>query len=361
MPDAYKFFIHHTPNSAGKDGDRMDPYLFGPSFFRGPCSFSSLPLLLFSRTGSRATLKFRSINEFVPHLHWLLVHGPDDNIKCACKYCSKKTQTEVNQVVGLSNTTTNVSTHASSSTKRESSVGGKDKEARPAKKAKVESKLRDGSLDKVKRPSLPVASGSGTKHKNAASAHKVKSRSNEPPTYNGSYTNRQRDADLGDGALYRKGELIWVELPTPFVDLSGSSSMKITHWPALISDRTIRSESIKKASLIPGMPPSLENRQSFRYSAKLLACEDEVSRNEEQVQAWLAYPPDNGMWSGDLMLAKNSVKHVWDGTGCLRPTLAQIKGVFEAVTPFALAMQIAAHVVAAFALVYVPSFYSSSR
>lgn len=52
-------------------------------------------------TGTPTTPKFRTANEFTPHVYWLLEHGPNDDLKCACKYCSKQKQGDVNRILNL--------------------------------------------------------------------------------------------------------------------------------------------------------------------------------------------------------------------------------------------------------------------
>ncbi|KAH7106660.1 hypothetical protein BKA62DRAFT_687788 [Auriculariales sp. MPI-PUGE-AT-0066] len=45
---------------------------------------------------------FRSPDEFVPHLLWLITyHASDDNLTCGCKYCSKRDQTTINDEYSL--------------------------------------------------------------------------------------------------------------------------------------------------------------------------------------------------------------------------------------------------------------------
>lgn len=76
LPDNYLFTVHHT---MGGGKPRTDVYVWG-------CP---------------KVLKFRTANEMTPHIHWLLVHGPNDTIACQCKYCAKMTQGDVNRQLGL--------------------------------------------------------------------------------------------------------------------------------------------------------------------------------------------------------------------------------------------------------------------
>lgn len=297
------------------------------------------------RAGSSATNKFRTVNEFTPHLVWLLTHGPNDNITCKCKYCAKKTQTEVNAALGLEN-------YRAPSAKRESSVagssvGGGHGSARPVKKIKL---VKDSYSDDDEDLNTGFIADETRRGRELV---KEKPKKDATPTYSGTYVNKERDTDLSDGALYRVGELVWVELPTPFVDLKEGTSDRITHWIAVISDRNIVSVSSKKApqSLKPGVAPLLQNKQTFSYRCSLLALEAEVTKTEKHIQAWLACPPPNEVFDGDRIRAQESVRHAWDGKQCRRPKLEEMKGLHEAVTAFALASQIAAHIAGSFCLV----------
>lgn len=169
------------------------------------------------------------------------------------------------------------------------------------------------------------------------------------PTYNGSYTSRERDNDLADGGLYRRGELVWIELEKPFEGVVGVNRLQLAWWPAIITDRTFKTKSVRTAALEDDQPPELENVHSHLYSARLLSCADELSRNEDQIRPFLGMTStEDIITSAQQITAQESVKLVWNGHACLRPLLSQMKDVASAATPFALALQIAAHVNAFF-------------
>jgi len=314
-------------------------------------------LILPHHTGSSASVKFRTVNEFTPHLVWLLTHGPNDNITCKCKYCAKKTQTEVNAALGLEN-------HRAPSVKRESSIagssmGGGHGGTRPAKKIKLaKEKYSDDEDDDDEEEDLNTGfiADKTRRGRELVKEKPKKLKKDAPPSYSGTFVNKKRDTDLSDGALYRVGELVWVELPTPFLDLKEEGTTdRITHWIAVVSDRNIVSTSSKQGagsqSLQPGVAPLLQNQQTFSYRCSLLALHAEVTRTEQHVQAWLARPPPNEVFERERIRAEESVKHVWDGQQCRRPRLEEMKGLHEAVTAFALASQIAAHIAGSFSLV----------
>lgn len=296
--------------------------------------------------GSSATVKFRTVNEFIPHLVWLLTHGPNDNITCKCKYCAGKTQTEVNASLGLEG-------YRAPSVKREGSVAGSSAgggygSSRAAKKTRLSNNYSDDEdLD------TGFMAARTRRGRDLVKEKPKKPKKEATPTYSGSYVNKERDTDLSDGARYRVGELVWVELPEPFVDLEGGTSNSITHWIAVVSDRNIVSVSSKKASqtLTPGVAPLLENKQTFAYRCSLLALDAEVTKTENYVQAWLARPPPNEVLDGDRIRAQESARHAWDGKQCRRPKLEEMKGLHEAITTFALASQTAAHIAGSFCLV----------
>ncbi|GAA5887360.1 hypothetical protein JCM5296_007112 [Sporobolomyces johnsonii] len=292
LPKHHLHTVHHCTTSSNQA--RTDVYVFGSS----------------------ATLRFRTPNEFAPHLYWLLVHGPDDNIRCDCKYCTGKTQGDVNRQLGLSD-------GRSSSSAPE--IRKKDKE-------KVGERAKRGPRPSA-RPVIPKAVS-------------------PPPTYKGAYIARTRDEDLGSGALYRIGELVWAQLPTPFTSTDPDwQSAKITHWPGIVMTREVATSSSLTAPYEPGALPQIKNVQRFVYKIRLLAAEDTLERHEESwICSWLGHSPARELWSPARMANPESVKHVWDGKKVLKARLKDVKNLEEAVTPTALAMQIAAHIVSSFSL-----------
>ncbi|GAA5925975.1 hypothetical protein JCM1841_006778 [Sporobolomyces salmonicolor] len=292
LPKNHLYTVHHCTTSSNQP--RNDVYVFGSS----------------------ATMKFRTPNEFAPHMYWLLVHGPDDGIRCECKYCTGKKQGDVNRYLGLAD--------------------GRSSSAAPEVKKKDKERLGE----RAKRgPGLSARAS-------------IRKAASPPPTYKGAYVARPRDEDLGSGALYRLGELVWAQLPTPFTSTDPDwQTAKMTRWPGIVTARDVATSSSLTAPYEPGALPQIKNVQRFVYKIRLLATEDTLERQEESwIRSWLGYSAARELWSPARMVNPESAKHVWNGQKVLAARLKDIKTLEEAVTPTALAMQIAAHVVSSFSL-----------
>jgi hypothetical protein len=295
-----------------------------------PPSLETLGLTV-RTAGSSATAKFRTINEFAPHLHWLLSNGPGSPTTCLCKYCTGRLQGQVNSVLGL---------ESGHSTPRAPRPQKPRMDPRPPKKIK----LTDDSPRKEK-----TAGVAGPSNEGGAATNVKRAKKSGTPPYSGSYTSRERDNDLSDGALYRRGELVWIALDKPFEGVVGEDQLRLAWWPAIITDRTVKTNSVRTAPLEDDQPPELENVHSHLYSARLLSCADEISRTEDQIRPFLGMAStEEIITSAEQITAQESVKLVWNGQACLRPLLSQMKDVATAATPFALALQIAAHINAFF-------------
>ncbi|KZT71979.1 hypothetical protein DAEQUDRAFT_763465 [Daedalea quercina L-15889] len=75
-PSGYQFYDH---NKGPVASPRHDPYL----------------------CGSTLVNRFRSMNEFTPHAFWLMTDETLSRANCACKYCAKKPQRVVTEVLDL--------------------------------------------------------------------------------------------------------------------------------------------------------------------------------------------------------------------------------------------------------------------
>ncbi|GAA5965907.1 hypothetical protein JCM21900_006037 [Sporobolomyces salmonicolor] len=292
LPKNHLYTVHHCTTSSNQP--RNDVYVYGSS----------------------ATMRFRTPNEFAPHMYWLLVHGPDDGIRCECKYCTGKKQGDVNRHLGLAD--------------------GRSSSAAPEVKKKDKERLGE----RAKRgPGLSARAW-------------IRKAASPPPTYKGAYVARPRDEDLGSGALYRHGELVWAQLPTPFTSTDPDwQTPKMTRWPGIVTARDVATSSSLTAPYEPGALPQIKNVQRFVYKIRLLATEDTLERQEESwICSWLGYSAARELWSPARMVNPESAKHVWNGQKVLAARLKDIKTLEEAVTPTALAMQIAAHVVSSFSL-----------
>ncbi|KDE08419.1 hypothetical protein MVLG_01454 [Microbotryum lychnidis-dioicae p1A1 Lamole] len=348
-PDDYVFAIHHS-SSTSSHKDRTDPYLFG----------------------SPATKKFRSVNEFAPHLFWLASRWSDEGMRCYCKYCNgNKLQRVVNHDLGLNQSPLSggrstpgsmrppgASRPSSPARSNGSSAGGAPSSIKKAKRVQSslipEDQKASHASNGVKSSKVNGVAIVGTSKPTPA---QFKTRT-LGPTYNGTYTNKQRDMDLGDGARYRYCELVWVRLPEPLRDLLVPDSEAeghvpdLTCWPALVSDRSVKIESIKVPSAVPGGAPTIRNTETFVYSAKLLAAFDELTLlKETSVMPWKAYEADRNLTRRDLILSPEAIAHVWDGVESHRPRMEEFNGDLRAAsTSFSLAAQIAAHLVVTFSL-----------
>ncbi|GAA5930109.1 hypothetical protein JCM3775_004517 [Rhodotorula graminis] len=255
LPKGHLFTVHHCVTSSGHP--RQDVYIFG----------------------SAATHKFRTVNEFVPHLYWLLSHGPGDGLRCECKYCTKKSQSDVNRIVGLTDGRSSSVVSERSATPRRAAAsavassasrtgkgmgggpghggyGGHGSSSSTAAKATI-AKAGDPGTDKLlpplkkkKRPRDSERAGSPSaalEHKKARSAADVagapgapSASSTAPPAYRGTFVMRQRDEDLRDVGVPRQGEVVWAKLARP-LEPREEGGTTITHWPALVRAREFAS------------------------------------------------------------------------------------------------------------------------
>ncbi|GAA5842519.1 hypothetical protein JCM9279_003606 [Rhodotorula babjevae] len=259
LPKGHLFTVHHCVTSSNHP--RQDVYIFG----------------------SAATHKFRTVNEFVPHLYWLLSHGPGDGLRCECKYCTKKSQSDVNRIVGLTDgrsssvvsdrsTTPRMTTARASSGPAPRSSGGAGHgggaPSTPAVKATIAKAGDPGTetlLPPLKKKKRKRESGSRAGSPSGSSALAPKKVRNGVdaaangaapapavvvPAYRGSFTMRQRDEDLRDVGLPRQAEVVWVKLARPLLPREEGGTA-ITHWPAVVRAREFVSEAkvVRAASM----------------------------------------------------------------------------------------------------------------
>jgi hypothetical protein len=297
----------------------------------------SLIHLRLSLTGLPLAAKTRSANEIVPHFLWLLNHGPDDDIKCSCKYCSKtKLQRDVNQKVGLVERASSVAP-SSGSPAPKSSI----KKAEPAKR-----EVKPGEKEKKRRQSGD-GFGASTKKQRISTG-------SPPPSYQGPYVSRHRDSDLSDLFTHRFDDLVYAELPTPLLSDDPSNPSKITHWPGIVVGRRVASSTTVDVPPVLGdpKPPKLTTTQAFRYDVRLLAVRDELTNlRQDQLRAWLAHPPPNA-WEHENLVSERAMKHIWNGKHTLRDcsVVEDLEYLEDAFTALGLALQIAAHLVGSYVL-----------
>ncbi|GAA6061293.1 hypothetical protein JCM10212_004699 [Sporobolomyces blumeae] len=317
LPEDYLFTVHHCVTASGQD--RVDVYVFG----------------------SPATAKFRTANELTPHLFWLITHGPDDRLKCTCKYCSKKSQGDVNKVEGLE-------------------VHGGPKAERSASQPGGGHGTGVGPAAKDKKPTrAAVAAAVSADSKPSTTKPGVRSRTynaDEPePSYSGAFVDKGRDSDLLSGALYRIGELVWAELPVPLRSTDPAwHGLELSHWPAIVSSRNEKTKAELIKPYVSGQVggPRFRNHKRWTYHVKFVATSDEADAMEEpRLRPWLGYPPPDGLFSAERLKHEGGISKVWDGRHVHKAVLEGLNKLEEAVTPAAFAMQIAAHIVESFSLV----------
>ncbi|GAA5914780.1 uncharacterized protein JCM6883_001093 [Sporobolomyces salmoneus] len=333
FPRDYLFTVHHTVTGSGQI--RTDPYVFG----------------------SPSNAKFRSANEIIPHLFWLLTHAPDNRQRCKCQYCTKRTQTEVNKNEGLtekrSTGTPQPSTSTSTSTKPKRSL---NPAAVAEKKAKEE-----------KKPKASTSGSAATSGKQPVRSRTFNSDSPEP-SYSGAFVDKQRDSDLLGRAKFRQGEMVWAQIPQDTLVFSPSpsstdtnankseeeSKVCITHWPAIIRDREERTNSTLAEDYVAGSNsiPKFSNEKRWIYQVQYLGTKNEASGLEEtDVKAWLDTSVPDNVWAKERLLSPETIEMIWNGNRVRKVQLEALKGLEQAVAPLAFAMQIAAHVMSSFSLI----------
>ncbi|EFP76566.1 uncharacterized protein PGTG_02027 [Puccinia graminis f. sp. tritici CRL 75-36-700-3] len=283
--------------------------------------------------GSAHVYKFRTANEFLPHLQWLLWNQAG---YCLCKYCSgAKNQFEVNAALGLPT----------------SASKGKPDGSQPA--------------DRAKRPKR---SRSPTANNQVNSNYK----------FQGPYLNEELNRDiLENRSNFRKHELIWCLVTDLMVGANPELSrniqeLGIKYWPGLCEEPTLFNESRAFISILddendrtedssrapnqlkrklnqiqnsPCGPASneFENQQRFKWNIRLLGLSDIVIREEGQILPWLFKTADlKQKFSINKKQGMMLPQHV-QNRHTIRPTLDSFTSVDETLVAFQLAIQIAAN------------------
>ncbi|GAA5928865.1 uncharacterized protein JCM15063_003988 [Sporobolomyces koalae] len=340
LPKDYLFTVHHCVTSSAQS--RTDVYMFG----------------------SAATPKFRSTNEIIPHLYWLLEHGPLDRLKCQCKYCTKKSQSDVNRIEGLEQRQSSSSVPPYSGPTAPTSSAAKVSNKKLQKDDVGDD--RDAGVDGSDGASGPTDSSD-----NKAPIRSRTFNSDSPePSYSGAFVDKQRDVDLaypGKAPRFRRGELVWAEIPQGSLEWSSEAikeqrgSISLRYWPAIVQHRDERTESELQQPYIAGHEtiPEFVHVKKWVYSIVYLGTANTAQGLEQtQIKPWLLKDlseDDNGeresLWNKDTMLNRDSYSTVWDGTRMRKVDLAVIETLDQAVVPSAFAMQIAAHVMSSFSVI----------
>ncbi|KAH9823133.1 hypothetical protein DFH28DRAFT_1118509 [Melampsora americana] len=356
FPSNYKLYRYTK-------GEREDTYLLG-------CEFVA---------------KFRTANEFSPHLLWLCTHEPkaENRSKCKCKYCSNnRSQQAVNSTLGFSEKAMNLSSPSSSKKftsqnkrKAEEEISKEKNRRRTTADASTlrANRVNQSNHKPTGRKSLPNQSSStnGTTYKKSV--------------FNGPYVNKDRDRDLSElKCAFRMAELVWCKLDEPINGESeGYSDVKVEYWPAMCEERVLISnpevsndsksiletktnQSDKSTTTVglrtrrksnqaqvlsqPSMTSNHSNEeeitlkveQRYQWKVRLLGTSDVFWKGEEDLLAYLNYPTPFNLYK--INISPLSLKHIKDGHESDRPCLKSFKTLSEAITAFALSLQISVHI-----------------
>lgn len=147
--------------------------------------------------------------------------------------------------------------------------------------------------------------------------------------------------DLTEGAIYRKGELIWLKLPNS-IKISQNLLHSIQYWPGIIDERKLVTTS---SNIAPNHSfPILKTTQSFAYSVQYLACADRVIIPEALIKPWLALESP--------LLDSNTfgTKNLLDGKQLNLPKMEELTRSPNAVFYFAFALEMSAHIATSYSL-----------
>ncbi|MBW0485303.1 hypothetical protein O181_025018 [Austropuccinia psidii MF-1] len=309
--------------------------------------------------GSESVAKFRTANEFSPHLHWLCTRDSSDNGKndCKCKYCSRSTrQSIINSSLGLNSKSVATSPHMdhklSSHNKRkaEEEMAKENLRKRPTSDAngpRTTSRATINKPSQVSQKPLPayvlssVASGGGSGRKQ---------------TFLGPYVNKDRDRDLSElKCSFRMAEVVWCKLDHPIDGAKEDQpDLMIEYWPGVCEERVLVSlpqvfpkdtqtgpPQTKKSSE-KSSPLTLKVQQNYQWRVRLLGTSDIFSKDESELLAFLNYSPPPDLYK--LPIKPHTLKHIHDGHETDRPTIASFGTISEAITTYALSLQITVHI-----------------
>ncbi|TFY52003.1 hypothetical protein EVJ58_g10258 [Rhodofomes roseus] len=267
-PDGYQFYDH---NKGPAPSPRHDPYL----------------------CGSTLVNRFRSINEFIPHAVWLMTDETLNRANCECKYCAKKPQRVVTEVLALPSGPRRGSSTASSPSK---SIRRHREVRKPRQYAQVR---------RAPKPVKTVRAG--------PEQSLVQERDND-------VRHSLVTGEAGVSRWHRKGELVWCALNPPIRGEKEDGCIQF--WPGIVDrvdvhtdvlrhenaiDAALESMQIHPAELDPGTASGEDNspvvsgdantkppwdvRQWYSYNVKLLAVTSTCVVSDNEVLPYLAYAP----------------------------------------------------------------------
>jgi len=325
--------------------------------------------------GSQHVGKFRTANEFSPHFHWLCNYEAtsDNRMYCKCKYCSgAKYQGSVNSTLGL-----NEKTKRFSSPVFEIKSASHNKRKAEEEMAKENLRKRTNT-DALSGPRAPRLSHKPAQSRKSLPAHVLNSVGTggagpgRKQNFSGPYVNKDRDRDLSEiKCVFRMAELVWCKLDQPILDPTTHDQqpdLRIDYWPAICEERVLISHSELSStheattnispsedtkihnsnhSATPS-PPALKVHQKFQWKVRLLATSDVFCKDESQLLPYLNYPPPLSIYK--LPIVPETLKYIHDGHQTDRPTITSLTTLSDAVTLFALSLQITAHIKKSFTL-----------
>jgi hypothetical protein len=283
-----------------------------------------------------------------------MVDPTDDRSNCMCKYCAKKTQREVTSSVEFSRY--NLPIHGGKNREILSRVkGGSSRSNRARAQQRVVYKPY-AAVQRV--PKLP----------------KLDHHQPQIPVL------RERNSDLRathskNKRLYREGELLWCHLDPPIQ--SSQDGISITFWPGLVDEWSLKCEPITiatgnanvendhvTANAAPvsnqdsnlddnKFTPSWTVHQTFHYKMKLLAVDYSYTITAESLLPYQAYAPSSELIQAIRELPWEVLDLRPEAINTFNPCpppsdMADDSGsrFGAAVTPYALAVQIAAKLAA---------------
>lgn len=259
---------------------------------------------------------------------------------CACKYCSgTKLQGQVNSKLGIF-----TEDRAGRVLSTEALARREEK-----KRVKREAKAAKAKADPDRKPPKPRRSQDNSVQPPAAK------RTKKP--YEGAYVDKDRDRDLAEVACtFRQGEMVWCRLEKP-VTGGWIKDLVIDYWPAMCESRELFTSgvveedpsSVNGSSLIRDgqfqatAVPKIRVTHEYKWKLRLLGVGDPLLCTEDHILPWLEYPPEEDLFN--IPLKRSPLTQAWGSNSTDRIALEQLANLPLAITPFALALQIAAHVV----------------
>lgn len=173
-----------------------------------------------------------------------------------------------------------------------------------------------------------------------------------PPSFDGIYAAQQRTKDLGETALFRVGEMVWMELSEPIESSTRGDEESITHWPAIVVERSYFNKGIKVTATAAALPggrpqPQFEFAVAWAYDVSPLACSDTMKKQESQLTPYYGrslptITPDPGSTKGIDQVFRDGQER--------RAVLDSLVTVKQASITYALAIQTALTINLAFSL-----------